>query len=259
MGEVKIDHDTYHRLSKLRSTLEAFALEIIYAQSDIKTVFEKCKPILDKLRQAARNSDYPMFFKVDTKLHEQLIISSGMPLLQKQWNEVFEAKMKWLKKVHLELWPNLMDLYREHEYLLEAWKSGDLSKAQTATHQHIEAGWYRIALTKPQAQLQLGPFERSMTFIQTHYTSSLEVAWIARNVAYTSTVHLNRIFQANLNLSPVEFIRQVRMKKAIEILKNKKTVISELGKQVGYPNTSHFIREFKRFYGETPKKFLKKE
>ena len=52
--------------------------------------------------------------------------------------------------------------------------------------------------------------------------------------------------------SVVEFIRRIRMEKAIELLKTKKYSIAEISYMVGYNTPSYFTVTFKKFYGYLP-------
>lgn len=63
---------------------------------------------------------------------------------------------------------------------------------------------------------------------------------------------LQRKMKAEVNLSPTEFIRDIRLKKAVELLKTGTYNIDEIGLLVGFNSTSYFIRTFKKKYGKTP-------
>jgi CheY-like chemotaxis protein len=63
---------------------------------------------------------------------------------------------------------------------------------------------------------------------------------------------LQRKTKTEVNLSPTEFIRDIRLKKAIELMKSGSYNIDEIGLLVGFNSTSYFIRSFKKKYGKTP-------
>ena len=73
-----------------------------------------------------------------------------------------------------------------------------------------------------------------------------------------SRVQLNRKVKAVLDIPPKDLIRHTRMARAKEILqKNNEISVSELAFQLGFKTSSLFIKNFKEFYGKTPKDFLK--
>lgn len=68
-----------------------------------------------------------------------------------------------------------------------------------------------------------------------------------------STFH--RKIKASSNQSPTEFIRDIRLKHAVHLMKTNTLNIDEIGTYVGFNSTSYFIRSFKKKYGKTPKEY----
>lgn len=84
----------------------------------------------------------------------------------------------------------------------------------------------------------------------------LNVEMLARESAL-SRVHLYRKLKELTNQSPSDFIRQIRLKKAGELLRKGNYNISEVSRVMGFSSLAVFSRAFKDFYGVTPKEFLK--
>lgn len=84
---------------------------------------------------------------------------------------------------------------------------------------------------------------------------NLNVEMLAAQVGL-SRVHLHRKLKELTNLSTRDFIKNIRMQQASELLKEKKLTISEVAYAVGYSNLSHFSSTFKEAYGITPKEFM---
>ena len=66
---------------------------------------------------------------------------------------------------------------------------------------------------------------------------------------------LQRKIKKTVNMSPSEFIREVRLKKAVTLLKKDDYNIDEIAIIVGFNSTSYFIRSFKKKYEMTPTAF----
>jgi len=66
---------------------------------------------------------------------------------------------------------------------------------------------------------------------------------------------LAKTFKETEGLSIADYINEVRLKKAAELLAGAKSSVVEVISQVGYENESYFYRIFKRRYGMTPKEF----
>ena len=86
--------------------------------------------------------------------------------------------------------------------------------------------------------------------------SSLSVDWLADQLAM-SRQSLNRKLQSLTNLSPVELIRQHRLRKAIDLLRLGHNA-SETAYMVGFESPSYFTRVFREFYQQTPTDFVKR-
>ena len=67
-----------------------------------------------------------------------------------------------------------------------------------------------------------------------------------------------RKLKALTGLSPVEFIRLTRLKKAAELLSTGNYRINEVSYMVGFNKPSYFSAMFKKQYGILPKDFINK-
>ena len=65
-----------------------------------------------------------------------------------------------------------------------------------------------------------------------------------------SQVHRKLI--AELNLSTSEFIKQIRLEKAKDLLMKTNHPISEIAYKVGYSDANYFSRSFSKIYGIPP-------
>ncbi len=66
---------------------------------------------------------------------------------------------------------------------------------------------------------------------------------------------LHRKIKMDSGLRVTEFIRDVRMKKTIELMKEGKYNLEEIGTYVGFNSHSYFARTFKKKFGKTPNEF----
>jgi len=67
-----------------------------------------------------------------------------------------------------------------------------------------------------------------------------------------SRSNLLRKIKKRTQLSASQFIRQVRLKEAMELLKEGSSTVSEISYQVGFGSTSYFIKCFRELYGYPP-------
>ncbi len=67
-----------------------------------------------------------------------------------------------------------------------------------------------------------------------------------------SRSNLLRKIKKNTQLSASQFIRQVRLKKSMQMLEQTSLNVSEISFQVGFGSTSYFIKCFREYYGHPP-------
>lgn len=68
--------------------------------------------------------------------------------------------------------------------------------------------------------------------------------------------NFERKFLAKVGLTPVFYNRIVRFQKAFKLINQSNNLsFTELAHSSGYYDQSHFIRDFKQFYGQVPKEF----
>lgn len=89
------------------------------------------------------------------------------------------------------------------------------------------------------------------------YLEPLDVTTLAE----ISGVHpssLGRLFKKNTGFTPTEFINQVRINHACNLLVTKELSVLEVATQSGYQNLSYFNRIFKQLKGCSPSDYKKK-
>ena len=83
----------------------------------------------------------------------------------------------------------------------------------------------------------------------------LTVEMVAEEVGI-SRVHLHRKLKELTNQTSRDFIRNVRLSKAAEMLTEKKYAISELSEVVGFSSPASFATAFKNLYGVSPSEYV---
>jgi AraC-like DNA-binding protein len=77
------------------------------------------------------------------------------------------------------------------------------------------------------------------------------------SISNLSKYHFLRVFKKNIGLTPHQYILTQRIHKAKSLaLSGEK--LSEIAQSVGFNDQSHFIKNFRKIYGYSPKELLKK-
>ncbi len=66
---------------------------------------------------------------------------------------------------------------------------------------------------------------------------------------------LSHIFAAEVGKSPIQYLRQLRMERARYLLETSFLSVKEIAYQVGVNDESHFVRNFKKVYGDAPTRY----
>ncbi|GAA3619251.1 hybrid sensor histidine kinase/response regulator transcription factor [Flavivirga jejuensis] len=86
--------------------------------------------------------------------------------------------------------------------------------------------------------------------------SEFTVEDLAANLNLSRT-HLHRKLKSITNQSATEFIRSIRLKHAIKLMKEGKYIVKEIGYAVGFSSHNYFTKTFKKQYGKSPSEFIK--
>jgi DNA-binding response OmpR family regulator len=71
-----------------------------------------------------------------------------------------------------------------------------------------------------------------------------------------SRVHLNRKLKENINISPSNLIKSIRLKQAAYLLIKNKVNVSEVAYKVGFSSPSYFSNNFREYFGMAPSEFV---
>ena len=67
--------------------------------------------------------------------------------------------------------------------------------------------------------------------------------------------HLHRKIKELTGTTPVDFLRNYRLKKAAALLKQKQFTVSEIAYQTGFSSSAYFAKCFKAVYNQTPSEY----
>lgn len=95
---------------------------------------------------------------------------------------------------------------------------------------------------------------KSVSYMESHFTESLTVKDIAK-ISNLSPRHFSRLFTASYHTTPGNYILSLRMQHAGALLKNTTQSISEVAFQSGFNDSNYFSRQFRKFYGVTPREY----
>lgn len=104
------------------------------------------------------------------------------------------------------------------------------------------------------------PYTRIIcNYVHENYANVINEAELAK-VAHISINHLIRVFKADMNMTPCQYLMNYRIKKAQELLQSTELSISAIANSVGFSDSAYFCNIFKRYSddGLSPKKYREK-
>lgn len=97
---------------------------------------------------------------------------------------------------------------------------------------------------------------RAQDYIINNYNQSIKISDIA-DMLHISKYYFIKIFKNYTGTTPYEFLINYRINTSKELLKSTEMPVTEIAESVGFPDSSSFIRSFKKTTGLTPLQYRK--
>ena len=166
------------------------------------------------------------------------------PKLLKQFDISLPSQPFWRRDAGPLLWPGLR-LYS----LFKAKVDDDLS---------IESHVLELvgALEKERCQERFAPswFRRVTQRLREEFRNPLSISELASD-AGVHPVHLARVFRAHVQKTAGDYVRDLRVRAACQMLRDREVPLAAVAAECGFADQSHLNRIFKRFVGTTPAQF----
>lgn len=91
----------------------------------------------------------------------------------------------------------------------------------------------------------------ALDYIEQNYAERLSVMQLAQLLCL-SPDRLGHLFRDGVGQAPLQYINEIRLRKAMNLLKTKEYTVTEVAQAVGFFDYNHFGRLFRRRYGCTP-------
>jgi transcriptional regulator GlxA family with amidase domain len=97
-------------------------------------------------------------------------------------------------------------------------------------------------------------FEEAAEIVELEYAEALELDDVARRLA-TSRRQLQRAFAESGGTSFRTYVARVRMRKALDMLREGRLPVRDVANSVGYRQPAQFAKTFRRHHGAPPSSF----
>lgn len=108
-----------------------------------------------------------------------------------------------------------------------------------------------------QAQAAYPPaLSRILKHIHEHYTDAITLADLS-DIFGLSRQYIMRLFQRHLSITVTQYITQLKMSHALELLRHSTFRVGEVAEMLGYSNNYYFCRLFRRQFGMSPTEYIR--
>lgn len=97
---------------------------------------------------------------------------------------------------------------------------------------------------------------KSIKYINEHFSENLNIKILA-NIEHYNIAYYSEWFKNIMNVSPTEYIQNLRIKKSKELLLNTDLTILQISQIIGYEHNSSFTKVFKNSENISPLEFRK--
>jgi transcriptional regulator GlxA family with amidase domain len=93
--------------------------------------------------------------------------------------------------------------------------------------------------------------EKAVLFMEGNCHRKLSLRQIAAGVGMSRS-RLSALFVMHFEVSPMRFLKAIRMRQAKALLQSSSLNIKEIAAYAGFNDMSHFVRDYGRLYGQSP-------
>ena len=111
---------------------------------------------------------------------------------------------------------------------------------------------HAAAVSRNASRIQL-----ALQFMREHFAEALTVDGLAQQVAMSPS-HFAHCFREIAGVSPMRFLRDVRLEQARDLMLGCNMRPNEAAAQVGFVSAAHFAREFKSRFDASPTAYVRR-
>ncbi len=170
------------------------------------------------------------------------------PPTESQFERTASLLQQWDVAVKKE---QLRDAYFKTRVLTTA-QQQSLVSLLTIFGQHLSMVGDQIAVWKSHAEPPV--IARARSYIIEHQSEDLSLGQVAKAVN-ASSFYFCKLFKKSTGINFIDYVSQLRIDKAKNLLLNPNCLISEIAFEVGFQSLTHFNRVFKKITGQSPSRY----
>lgn len=186
----------------------------------------------------------------------------GSFLYKKYYRPYVSSQKPLYKLPHQSRWET--DVFEELQKICRDMES-ETEELELRIYQRLQKIWLilckHLFLSEQEEEQHKKNQEQITSMIQyfhRHYQEKFSLTALAGNF-HISRGECCRFFKKMLGMSPMEYLQEYRLQKAIELLEDTNWNITEIAELTGFSTVSYFITFFKNKTGDTPLRYRQKQ
>lgn len=98
---------------------------------------------------------------------------------------------------------------------------------------------------------------KAVDLIHKNYNKRLTIEYIANELNLNRS-YFSKLFTKNIGMNPITYLTELRLEKAVGLLRDPNLSIKSISKEIGYSNQLYFSQVFKHKFKLTPQEFREK-
>lgn len=216
------------------------------------SVFKKDELVIIHPNQPHKGTVEGDFVKYDTFMFDLRSFYNDTDVCKKYLPPVFEGKTRFMQST-------------DNKEILDCIDSAINASAEGTDNFYITSCIYRLfallykycLIEESKTQNIEKPMQTVLDFIDENYSSDLSTEKLSSHFKY-SKPYFCRKFKESTGLSPMNYIKILRIEKAYKIIKSGENDISQAALICGFTDPNYFTRCFKAHFGFPPSHYINK-
>ena len=125
---------------------------------------------------------------------------------------------------------------------------------QEMVYRVLQREQYSRLLQLAASQTASNPLTAALAYVRKNLSQPMTVADMAEQVSLSPSAFAH-LFRDVTGKSPYQFVKELRLDRARELLVDGELPVTVVSREVGYASSSHFISEYRRRFGMTPRAY----
>lgn len=205
------------------------------------------------LQECTTTIDLPFYKKELQRLYYTRDYTACLKLIQNNITKM-QQKQYHPQQILTVVTSSILNVFSEQQYLQALNK---ITRAITMHEITSCLNWYfEIGTSQETDKRYSHLIQSAVCFIKEHYNEPISLSMTAERLSITPQ-YLSKLFMQETSKTFVDFLTQIRMEKAKNLLINSNLQINLIGSQVGYADPKYFCTSFKKYTGLTPNQYRK--